>query len=90
MAAMGAGTDDEWLETLKSMDEEIRKLSQGQTEVTGSEVKVTDDERDIVLYKILQGLDYTPMLGMCFMSGSESPWSRSKCDFCVKGQGQSW
>ncbi|XP_052224412.1 uncharacterized protein LOC127840063 isoform X2 [Dreissena polymorpha] len=74
MAAIAA-TDDEWLETLKSMDEEIRKLSHGQsqTEVTGSEVKVTEDEDNIVLYKILQGLDYTPMLGLQYITEIHHP-----------------
>lgn len=52
--------DHDWLKTLDTLDTEVSQLV---GEANSGSTEPSNDE-DIVLYKILQGLDYTPMLGM--------------------------
>lgn len=51
-------TESEWLKTLDNMDKETDKPAA----LTDTAKSSGDD--GIVLYKILDGLNYTPMLGM--------------------------
>lgn len=52
-------SDQEWLETLKKLDEEQQEPA---VEASTQRQEAAQDD-SIVLYRIIQGLDYTPMLG---------------------------